>query len=243
MKTDERVEKIQETKTFITIKHHKEGFLHTLSFRLINPSKSDIGKISKSLLDMNENIIKQTNINQWKNKLQLITWFKNIKSKKTSSFVNFDVENFYSSISIDLFTDAISYEKITTNINDDQFSTIMQSRKTLLFNNNEPWIKKSGKEKSDVPMGCYDGAVFCELVGPYCLNKLKNVTNKENTGLYRDNGLVIFENIPKFEIERKQKQIVKVFKECGLSITIKCNSKSVDFLDVTFDLVNEIYKP
>ena len=60
--------------------------------------------------------------------------------------MNFDVENFYSSISIDLFTDAISYEKITTNINDDQFSTIMQSRKTLLFNNNEPWIKKSGKE-------------------------------------------------------------------------------------------------
>ena len=52
-------------------------------------------------------------------------------------------------------------------------------------------------------MGCYDGAVVCELVGPYCLNKLKNVTNKENTGLYRDNGLVIFENIPKTEIERK----------------------------------------
>ena len=29
--------------------------------------------------------------------------------KKTSSFVNFDVENFYPSISIDLFTDAINY--------------------------------------------------------------------------------------------------------------------------------------
>ena len=34
-----------------------------------------------------------------------------------------------------------------------------------------------------------------------------------------------------------------MFKECGLSITTKCNSKSLDFLDVTFDLVNEIYKP
>ena len=34
-----------------------------------------------------------------------------------------------------------------------------------------------------------------------------------------------------------------MFKECGLSITIKCNSKSEDFLDITFDLVNEIYKP
>ena len=76
------VEKMQETKAFLTIKDHKEGFPHTLSFRLINPSKSDIGKISKSLLDsINENILKQTNVNQWRNTLQGITWFKNIKSK------------------------------------------------------------------------------------------------------------------------------------------------------------------
>ena len=103
---------MQETEAFLTIKDHKEGFPHTLSFRLINPSKSDIGKISKSLLDtINKNIIKQSNVNQWKNIAQVITWFKNIKSKKTSSFVNFDVETFYPSISIDLFTDAISYAK------------------------------------------------------------------------------------------------------------------------------------
>ena len=95
---------MQETEAFLTIKDHNEGFPHTLSFRLINPSKSDIGKVSKSLLDtINENILKKTNVNQWKNTVQVITWFKNIKSKKTSSFVNFDVENFYPSISIDLF--------------------------------------------------------------------------------------------------------------------------------------------
>ena len=35
----------------------------------------------------------------------------------------------------------------------------------------------------------------------------------------------------------------KVFKDSTLTITIKCNSKSVNFLDVEFDLVNEIYKP
>ena len=52
--------------------------------------------------------------------------------------MNLDVENFYPSISIDLFTDAISYAKTITNIDDDQLSIIMQSRKTLLFNNNEP---------------------------------------------------------------------------------------------------------
>ena len=87
--------------------------------------------------------------------------------------MNFDVENFCPSISIDLFTDAIGYAKTITNIDDDQLSIIMQSRKTLLFNNDKPWIKKSGEENFDFPMGCYDGAEVCELAGIYILNKLK----------------------------------------------------------------------
>ena len=92
-------------------------------------------------------------------------------------------------------------------------------------------------------MGCYDSAEVCELVGTYILNKLKNVTNKGDIGFYCDNGFGIFQNIPKTEIERKKKQIVKVFKDCGLSITIKCNLKSVDVPVVTFHLVNHIHKP
>ena len=100
---------MQETEAFLKIKDHKEGFPSTLSFRLINPSKADIGKISKSLLNaINENIFKQNNVNQWKNTAQVITWFKNLKSKKTSRFVNFDIENFYPSISIDVTFDLVN---------------------------------------------------------------------------------------------------------------------------------------
>ena len=74
LEINDTVEKMLETEAFLTIKDHKEGFPHTLSFRLINPSKSDIGKISKSLLDtINKNIIKQSNVNQWKNVAQVIT--------------------------------------------------------------------------------------------------------------------------------------------------------------------------
>ena len=59
LKIDDRVEKMQETEAFLTIKDHKEGFPHTLSFHRINASKSEIGKIIKSLLDtINENILK-----------------------------------------------------------------------------------------------------------------------------------------------------------------------------------------
>ena len=92
-------------------------------------------------------------------------------------------------------------------------------------------------------MGYYDGAEVCELVRSYMLNQLKHDVNKESIGLYRDDGLGFFHNIPKPEIKRKKKQIVKQFKERGLSITIHCNLKSVDFLDVTFDSYNNLYKP
>ena len=157
--------------------------------------------------------------------------------------MNFDVENFYPSISIELFTEAINYAKTITNIDNDQLSIIMQSKKTLLFYNDEPWVKKTGDEDFDVTMGCNNGAELCETVGIYMLNKLSNIINRENIGLYRDDGLGICQNMSKTEVERLKNKIVKIFKESGLSITIECNLKSVDFLDVTFDLVNNTYKP
>ena len=43
---------------------------------------------------------------------------------------------------------------------------------TLLFLNSEPWVKKLGNENFNVPMGCYNSAKLCELVGSFILNKL-----------------------------------------------------------------------
>ena len=91
-------------------------------------------------------------------------------------------------------------------------------------------------------MGCYDGAESCELVGSFILNKLTSIVNKSEIGLYRDDGLGIFYNVSKPEIERKKKAIVKIFKGCGLTITIQCHLKTEDFLDVTFGLDNNAYK-
>ena len=67
----------------------------------------------------------------------------------------------------------------------------MQSRRTLLFNDREPRLKKSGNEEFDVPMGCFDGAEVCEVIGVYILHLLKTVMRKENVGLYPDDRLGI----------------------------------------------------
>ena len=60
-------------------------------------------------------------------------------------------------------------------------------------------------------MGCYDDAKVCELDGLFILYELTSMFNKSDIGLYRDDGLGIFQNVSKPEIERKKKAIVKVF--------------------------------
>ena len=45
------------------------------------------------------------------------------------------------------------------------------------------------------------------------------------------------------QMERTRKNIVKIFKDVGFGIDIETNSKVVDFLDITFNLNNGIYKP
>ena len=233
-----------ETEAYITIRDHKEGFPHKLSFCLLNPSKSDIAKISENILDqINKSLIAFMHANHWKNTSSVIDWFKNIPNKRQSSFIQFDVENFYPSISLTSFNNAIQYACEITEITNHDISIIKHSRKTLLFNNNQPWQKKSGDPDFDVPMGCYDGAEVCELVGIYILNKLSNIIDIDSIGLYRDDGLGIFESLSGPQIERKKKNIIKVFKMCGLSIIVTTNITSVDFLDVTFNLKTESYQP
>ena len=61
-------------------------------------------------------------------------------------------------------------------------------------------VKKTGNKNFDVPMGCYDRAEVCELVGSFILNKLTSIINRSDIGLYRDDGLWIFQNILKPEV-------------------------------------------
>ena len=138
---------MQETEGYITIKDHKESFPDKIPCHLINPSKSSIGKISKVILDkINNHIQKETSANQWKDTSSVIEWFVNIKERERSSFMVFDIESFYLSITERLFNNATQFAKQITEISDYDMSLINQSRKTLLFNERIPWVKKDGSE-------------------------------------------------------------------------------------------------
>ena len=78
----------------------------------------------------------------------------------------------------------------------------------------------------DATMGAYDGAEVCELVSIFMLNKISEKYNKNDVGLYRDDGLAVFKNIrgPKSECIKKNFQ--SLFKKYGLETIIECNKKN-----------------
>ena len=70
---------------------------------------------------------------------------------------------------------------------------IYHARKSLLFSENDTWIKKDGG-LSDVTMGAFDGADVCKLVGTNLLS-IGVKYNKNGIGLYRDDGLVVLNKV------------------------------------------------
>ena len=149
--------------------------------------------------------------------------------------------DFYPSITEDLLIKALSFSSEYDRITDKEKNIIIQAKNSLLFNENKAWQKKAEGSNFDVTMGSFDGAETCELVGSYLLSQLP--TNiKRNVGLYRDDGLGAFGTTPK-EIENIKKAICKTFNDHKLRLTIYANKKSINFLDVSFDLRSGTYKP
>ena len=241
---EDRMEQMQTSEAYITVKDHKDDFNAKPTFRLINPSKTDIGRVSKQLLDgINKKLLHHTKVNQWKNTQSVIDWFNQIRGKRRCTFIQFDIENFYPSITAELFDNAIDFAKQYVDIPDLDLDIIKQARATLLFHQGQPWIKQTDDNGFDVPMGSYDGAEVCELVGSYMLSKVNQVIDNSDVGLYRDDGLGVLRNIGKPEIERRKKKIIQIFKSCGLGITIQTSLQIVQYLDAEFDLKSGQYRP
>ena len=111
--------------------------------------------------------------------------------------------------------------------------------KSLLFYENKPWKKKKNRKLLRRDNGQ--------------LRRSRNLwigwnlytyspSKKSNCGLYRDDGLVILHNVNGQQIDRTRKNIIKIFKDVGFSIDIENDTKVVEFLDITFNLNNGIYK-
>lgn len=73
---------------------------------------------------------------------------------------------------------------------------IFHTRKSVLYNDGEPLLKKDCGSFADI-MGAYDGAEVYERIGIYMLYVIYLVKRKiqKNIGLHRDEGLAKFKNV------------------------------------------------
>ena len=229
-----RMQQYETSQAFILLKDHKPNFETDLPCRLINPAKSDIGRVSKVILEQTTAIIRSnTPVNQWRSTGEVTTWFRETCIPGRTRFLTFDIESFYPSISENLLDKAIGFARSRSDLSPEDIELIKHCRKSLLFDpQGQPWHRTDSL--FDVTMGAPDGAEVCELVGVYLLSKIQSILPANSFGLYRDDGLILVHNPNGPLMERIRKTLIAVFLAEGLKITVSPPSDSVDYLDVTF---------
>ena len=239
-----KVPKYQLADAFITVKDHKEEFPRVVKCRLINPSKSHIARVSKSILDrISTDVRRMTKLTQWKNSSEVISWFNNIKHKRNKCFIAFDIVDYYPSIKKKQLSDALEFAKQFSDIDDSDIRIIMHSCKSILAYDNNIWRKKNEPDLFDIPMGSFHGAEICDIIGLYLLDKLSQIFEESMYGLYRDDGLAIVDWLPSRKLDSLRKKAISIMLEAGFKITIDVGMTQTDFLDVSLDLSNNTYKP
>ena len=138
-----------------------------------------------------------------------MNWFKSIENKQQFSFICFDIEEFYPSISQDLLNKALDFASNYDNITTEERNIIIHAKNSILIHKHIPWQKK-GNTTFDVTMGSYDGAETCELVGSFLLSQLQDLNINdisENMLGYLSADIICFEKRTVFR-ERSSRKTV-----------------------------------
>ena len=210
----DRVEPIAHKNAYLTVKDHKDNFPNNVKCRLINPAKSNVGKISKQILQqINDKLRTELKLQQWRSTNDTLNWFKALENKTRRKFIQLDIVDFYPSISQNLFDAAIEFAKNTVPITTQTIDILQHARQTILFHSDATWKKTTGL--FDVSMGSYDGCEVCELVGLYIIDTLKQKHPEIDFGLYRDDGLGTLKRTPKTKLEKLKKRTTQHFQRAG----------------------------
>ena len=101
LEIDEKIECMAKREAYVTLKDHKANFTSTLPCRLINPAKSEVGIVSKSILDnILTSIQQKRQLNLWKSISAVTDWFTRTQRKQQCTFVLFDIVDLILSINI-----------------------------------------------------------------------------------------------------------------------------------------------
>ena len=186
----DRLGKIEEKSAYILFKDHKKNFLDFKQVRLINPTKTELGLVCKDLIQrITSRLLSGPKYNLWKNSMNIIDSYKNIRNKKRSTFVQFDILEFYPSITRELLLKYLNHAKEYTDITDEEVEFNLACGKSVLSDNRITWVKIH-LNNFDVPMRADDLPQIVDLVGIYILDRLGRIVDLEQVGFYRDDGII-----------------------------------------------------
>ena len=170
-------------------------------------------------------------------------WLTAIPNKNNTAFIQFDITYFYPSITEYTLNRAQELAAQYVAVSQYDIRIIKHCRKSLLFHDGKPWIKKLNNHLFDVTIGSFDGTDVCELVGALILSQLSNIINNTYMELYRDDRLIIIRNPNRPKLDSNRKRIASSLKLLGFRITIHTNLRIVNFWDVTLNLYKGTYEP
>ena len=232
---------------YVTLKDHKSDFSTKPTTRLINPSNSDIGQISKKIIEeINKTIRKTKELIQWTSTEEVLKWYKNLEKNKYI-LMKFDIKDFYPSISEKLLEKALIFANKYKNVTKEEKKIIYNASKSILINEGDIWTKKDRNgcnQLFDITMGSKHGAEISELVGLYILQGLQQIMPEQIVGIYRDDGLIAMnKSTSKVEIEKIKKEMHKFAKSIEIQLVIENPSFEINYLDLNLNIKQHSYYP
>ena len=143
--------------------------------------------------NIHSSLRKITGFKQWRNATSVVAWFNAIPNKQNSTFLKFDLVDFYPRISEKFFTLALNQAREVMDNGDTTTKIIVHACKLLSFCEGTSWIKKPVVQ-FNLDMGLLVGAEICKLVRLFLLHQLFSILDKDDVGLYRDNGRAVLQN-------------------------------------------------
>ena len=84
----------------------------------------------------------KTKLNLLKNTNSATQWYSDLRQKHKLTFIKLDIIGMYSSITEELFLRALKWAEQFIDISVEEKKILLQSKKSNLFHDNEPWEKR-----------------------------------------------------------------------------------------------------
>ena len=170
---------------------------------LFNPSQSDIGRISKKILDrILPGLRGGIRLEQWGNTDRVIEWFNALDNKRNTKFIQLDITSYYTSIPQTVLNSALIFSKNRSDLDRAEIDTILTARGTIMEHEGKLWSRKGRLNEFDITMGSSDSAEITDLVGVYLLDRLGDEFREVGDGLYRDDILLVVEGMNNSQLVR-----------------------------------------